>query len=121
VYQIKYSYETGNSFGREDREEILEYEWEDIDVAKEALRRIKEHYKWYESIAKWYVDDEIPKPKWHNISTRGISKDTEHNLINVPADNGKEYQFWPPWCGYFETLYGAEIVVSGKDMGFTIH
>ncbi len=122
MYKIKYSYKTGDSFGNEDRESLLEYEWEDLDVAKEALRRIKEHYVWYESIAHpYYVNDSV-KPEWHNIKEGNIAKDMIHYMLNIPADNGEEYQFWAPWCGYFETLYGAEIVVvDEKDMGFTLH
>jgi len=120
MYQIKYHYETGDSFHTEDREEILEYEWEDLKVAKEALRRIEEHYAWYESISRGHLD-ELPRPKWHSIKPGSTAKDMEHYLINIPMDNGKEVQFWAPWCGYFETLYGADIVIGGKDMGFTLH
>ena len=119
VYQIKYSYRTGDSFHTEDREELLEYEWEDIKAAKEALRRIEEHYKWYESVNSPWMDD-VKRPEWHNIKPDSTTKDMEHNLLNLVMDNGEEVQFWAPWCGYFETLYGASIVISGKDMHFTI-
>ena len=39
-YQIKLSYTTGNSFGSEEREELLEYVWENIEIARENLKRI---------------------------------------------------------------------------------
>ena len=120
MYQIKYDYKTGNSFHTETREDLLEYEWEDLKVAKEALKRIREHYEWYQGIENVW-SDEVEKPEWHNIKPDSVSKDMEHCLINIPMDNGEEVQFWAPWCGYFETLYGAEIVIGGKDMGFTLH
>ena len=119
MYQIKYNYRTGDSFSTSDKEATLEYEWKDLDVAKESLRRIEEHYKWYESIEQLF-SEKTNKPEWHNVNANGVTEDMEHYLINIPADNGKEYQFWAPWCGYFETLYGAEIVIGGKDMKIEI-
>jgi len=111
-YRIKYAYQTGDSFHTEDNERLLEYEWEDLEVAKECLKRIREHYSWYESITNSWMD-KVEKPAWHNI-TKGefIDEHDVHNLINLPMDNGKEIQFWPPWCGYFETLHGASIVLD---------
>jgi len=121
-YKIKYEYKTGNSFGSHDEESILEYDWEDLEIAKESLRRIKEHYKWYEHMESPRWGDEVPEPKWFNVNER--DKYIRHHLINLPMDNGKEVQFYAPWCGYFETLYGARIIVDPEeesDMEFSIH
>ena len=52
-YKIKYSYRTGDSFNTSEGEDTLEYVWTDLDVAKEALKRIKEHYKWYDCIESY--------------------------------------------------------------------
>lgn len=124
MYKIKYHYQTGNSFGSEEREDILEYEWKDLDVAKECLKRIKEHYRWYQSHENRYSfrNEEVVKPAWHNIDMgKRMIKSDEHYLMNMPMDNGNEIQFWPPWCGYFEHLYGAEIIIEGDtDMRFEL-
>ena len=53
---------------------------------------------------------EVEKPEWHNVNSEHVKLSGEHYLINIPMDNGNEVQFWAPWCGYFESLYGAEIV-----------
>jgi len=112
-YKIKYSYCTGDSFHSEDREDILEFEWDDLDIAKESLKRINEHYKWYSFKENYYGRDkeEVFKPEWHNIKSEHVSSD--HYLMNIRMDNGNEVQFWPPWCGYFEHLYWAEITIEG--------
>lgn len=47
-YKIKISYCTGNSFGSEDTEDLVELDWDNLDIAKENLQYIKEHYKQYE-------------------------------------------------------------------------
>jgi len=119
-YKIKYHYQTGDSFHTEELEEVLEYDWNDLEIAKESLKRIKEHYEWYSYKTNYYGRaDEVSKPEWHNVDSSNVSD--EHYLMNIRMDNGKELQFWPPWCGYFETLYGAEIVIDGdSDMSFEI-
>jgi len=114
VYRIKYSYFTGNSFGSEDREDVLEFEWKDLEKAKEALQRIKEHYNWYQSRESW-LREEVETPEWHCSKGSGVYKGGEHNILNLEMDNGNEVQFWAPWCGYFEGLYGASIVIPEED------
>jgi len=50
-YQIKYNYDTGDSFSQSlDNEGILELEWKDFEVAKANLVRIKEHYEQYRDL-----------------------------------------------------------------------
>jgi hypothetical protein len=121
MYKIKYSYRTGDSFHSEDREEILEFEWEDIKLAEEALKRIEEHYRWYTSIRNSYSfsPETIERPDWHKkeFTSTDHAQSTEENMIVLRMDNDQTVQFWAPWCGYFETLYGCELVL-GK--GFSI-
>lgn len=120
MYKIKYTYQTGDSFHTEEREDLLEYEWKDLDVVKECLKRIREHYKWYQSLENTYAfrKEYVGKPEWHNVK---YDKRNEHCLMNMPMDNGNEVQFWPPWCGYFEHLHSAEIVTEGDtDMKFEV-
>ena len=50
MYRIKISYSTGNSFGSDDTWDYLELTWKDLDIAKENLQRIKEHYTLYEGV-----------------------------------------------------------------------
>ena len=40
--------------------------------------------------------------------------------MRLKADNGKYLQEGNFWCGYFETLYGAEIVSEDKSMKFSV-
>jgi hypothetical protein len=114
-YKIKYCYQTGDSFNTEVREDILEFDWDDLDIVKESLKRINEHYKWYSYNENYYSRREkVEKPDWHNVDTSHVS--SEHYLMNIRMDNGKEVQFWPPWCGYFESLHWAEIITEDSDM-----
>jgi hypothetical protein len=120
-YKIEYFYRTGDSFHSEDKECLLEYVWEDLEVAKECLKRIREHYEWYESKVNPWAD-EVERPAWHSVAeSRFISEHDVHNMLNLPMDGGKEIQFWPPWCGYFETLYGAKIVIDSPEADFRLH
>ena len=115
-YKIKYHYQTGDSFHTEECEDILEFEWGDLEIAKESLKRINEHYKWYQSKNSYFREDSPEKPEWHNVNSEHVHLSGEHNLMNIRMDNGKEVQFWPPWCGYFESLHWAEIITEDSDM-----
>ena len=116
MYKIKYSYRTGDSFHSEDREDILdEIEWSELENAEAALERIREHYEWYESLNGYsFRRDKVKRPEWHEKEVDNKDPFTNRNLITLKLDNGNHVQFWAPWCGYFETLYGAEIVLSKR-------
>lgn len=48
-YRIKYTYDTGDTFSNQyGLEGFLELDWENLEVAKDNLKRIKEHYSLYE-------------------------------------------------------------------------
>ena len=124
MYTIKIDYETGNSFGRKDCSQTLKANW-NLEVAKENLQRIKEHYKIikdrdnYVSIGssketsllkkikteRWYVERNF---EWSIKLLENDSTENEYNCF---------------WAGYFERLYGGTIVESDEynaTMSFTI-
>jgi hypothetical protein len=119
-YKIKYSYCTGDSFSTQEGESVLEFEWTNLDIAKESLKRIVEHYKWYQSMEYRYLGIQDEKPSWWNVPTTEYNKNFEHYQLNIPMDNGKEIIFQAPWCGYFESLYGVEIITEDKDMKYNL-
>lgn len=49
-YKIKIEYSTGDSFHNEDTSGYIEFDWVNLDIAKENLQRIKEHYQMYKDI-----------------------------------------------------------------------
>ena len=59
MYRIKISYLTGDSFGTQDTYDYLELTWKNLDIAKENLQRIKEHYELYEAVDSYRTN----KPK----------------------------------------------------------
>jgi hypothetical protein len=125
-YRIKITYQTGNSFISHNVYEYLDLSWKNLDVAKENLKRIKEHYDMY-CIVDGYV---TPKGKIHlfkmnedkdwfvNIPT--LTKEEEYRpdfhyatyCLFIKADNGNKMQMSAFWCGYFEKLIEIEIVLS---------
>jgi len=125
-YRIKYNYDTGDSFNHEpDNSETLEMVWENLEVVKQNLQRIKDHYSQYKecrhrSYFKPKTREEIfesNKDKDWFVNETGYSE--SENCIILYTDDGKPWQFWAPWCGYFETLNYAEIVPEENDMKIT--
>lgn len=156
-FKIKYGYQTGNSFGSHSEEGELEMIWTSLDVAKDNLKRIQEHYQQYRDLSDysygdkrsnleilnenkekdWFVKKEkfaffnkknpsdyhvVGKERYDALKEKGenvgmiISQDdAQYNLI-LKTDDAKDWQFCAPWCGYFESLEWAEIVVDNSDM-----
>lgn len=117
-YKIVAEYRTGDTFKTYDTECPLDPVWEDLDKAKAALQRIREHWDWYEYIDKrrgWHRDNEleVAEPEWHKSI---IGKE----YIALELDDGSVFNFWPPWCGYFERLYGARITTDTDDLSFRV-
>lgn len=119
MFKIKITYETGDSFHNETREEYLQYEWERLDIVRLALQRIDEHYRWYKDKNKVYKlspYDEVERPEWHKkvMLPEGLRDEESHYLIILELDDRTEVQFSPFWIGYFESLLKAEIVLDEK-------
>lgn len=112
MYKIKVFYETGSSFGRWDDETILDYDWEDMDVVSQNLKRIREHYEMYKEMANTYhasfdeIKDKYGDKDWF-VSRENEAFMATHSLY-LYLDNGSKFQYSCEWCGYFERLYGAE-------------
>lgn len=125
MYTIKVDYQTGDSFHTEDTSDTLNGEWT-LEVAKENLKRIKEHYsiikdrKNYYSIAmQKKAEKELEEAKtkpWYS------GKYWEYGIMLLEND-GSSKQHHCNWTGYFESLYGASIIACNKDdddMSFTL-
>lgn len=156
-YKIEYSYRTGDSFSSNDAIGTLELEWNDLNVAKENLKRIQEHYKMYDALNSYFDkrnNQEIIKSfegndwlvldkkmaafksetEWWCIDKNQIDacekkgykiievydETMAENCIILYTDEGKPWRIWAPWCGRFETLSGAEIIVDNSDMKFAV-
>jgi hypothetical protein len=131
-HKIKIWYTTGDSFGSQDRDEILEMEWDNLDVAKANLKRIKEHYICYKvdndfsGKKGYYYKSLSPEDKliydtkktrdWYSTPENW---DNYHYSICLKADNGNDWIISPFWVGYFETLNSAHIISDDNDMNIS--
>ena len=108
-FQIQLSYTTGDSFKSWREEETLEYEWENIEIVKENLKRIKEHYLWYKNHDKNWKKT---LPDFCKKTPRAYSDSIYDYIILLESDNGLDHSVYPFWCGYFETLHHAKIIIK---------
>lgn len=76
-YSIQYTYDTGNSFHNEyGLVDTLELTWENLDIVKSNLQRIKEHYEYYSLCNKYRRSKEI-----ENVIEQSQHKDW---FVNMP-------------------------------------
>jgi len=108
-YKIKISYRTGNSFGTTDEEGYLDYEWDNLNMAKRSLRRIKNHNEYCDEY-DMFIEPKEP--------IEGVVWDERYKYVHLEliTDDGKPYRCSAFWVGYFERLYCAEIECNNNDM-----
>ena len=126
--------------------DVIDLTWNDLDIAKENLQRINEHYKQYNELNSYRgrdrdsIMDENKNKEWFVFKEQLYHKDGyvidechkekvgDNNWLYKPnydacaynirlkTDDGKPYQMSAFWCGYFESLHYAEIILDNSDM-----
>lgn len=123
MYKIKITYDTGDSFHTEhDVEGLVEASWNNLDIAKENLQRIKEHWQYYKTLHKhsFYGDDVERKKLEQEEKTKCWYVKKYDFVLKLKTDEGNEFQYNTFWCGYFERLNHAEIIEEqAKDYGLS--
>ena len=117
-YKIQINYDTGDSFHNEtDCTETLNMSWDNLDKAKQALKDIKEHHEFYMFMKQTYEASKSQQEKYQRKARRkpwhcGENKDQyEFYGLMLENDEGERVHESAFWCGYFESLNGAEIIV----------
>jgi hypothetical protein len=113
MYTIKVSYHTGDSFNTYDLERDVGLVWQNKELARKALRSIKEHYDAYEKGDNTYGEN----PKLVGNIWYDKLDNKEYWAFNIACelDDGSYRNIHCGWCGYFEALHSAEIILDGDD------
>jgi hypothetical protein len=124
-HRIKVEYRTGNSFGSHDETDYLDEVWANLDMAKKSLKAIEEHYHLYMLFKKeWNVDEkqqekalaDAKKKDWFYQSKKSGESDYWQYSLGITLDDGSiKFISTGMWCGYFETLFVAEIESEESD------
>jgi len=129
-YQIKVHYTTGDSFNCYETSSIIEISWENLSVAKENLKRIKNHYicykvdNEYSGKESYYFKEQLTDDEKLMYDTRknqdwyvnSKNKFEYQNCIKLYTDTGNVFQIYPSWVGHFEILHEAEIIIDPTEM-----
>lgn len=128
-YTIQVNCTTGDSESSWTEIRDLDLAWNDLNIAKENLQRIKEHYEYYRLMNKDYrytpnigdQESNYYKPKKFFDEAKKLASNqrwydkknklTDTSLV-LELDNGTTYTYHTFWCGYFESLNSAEIVLE---------
>jgi hypothetical protein len=116
-YSILIDYTTGNSYSTNREQQIIELTWDNLDIAKENLQRIKGHYLYYEDHYghSWEKTESIEKPSYVGGEYEGA--------LSLLLDDKTEMNYYTFWCGYFEILHSATIkcnIEKNEGMSFTL-
>ena len=128
MFTIQVKYKTGDSFNSYEKENRIGLCWKSIELARKALAVLEEHYNYYKDIesGSYYARKEIDKLRKKAMNTdwykQAVAQSTDDWYkrpdmwyINcaVQMDNG-DFRNIPVnmWCGYFERLLEASIVLE---------
>jgi hypothetical protein len=114
-YKIEISYSTGDSFGIHDEIRSLELTFDNIEIAKENLKRIKEHYELFSFYEKGHVyKNKHTKKEAIEVASKQpwFVKSHWKYSISLKINEGKEQRINTFWCGYFDHLNGASIKLN---------
>lgn len=130
-FKIKIWYSTGDSFNTEDTTGILEMSWENFEVAKANLKRIKEHYICYKVDTEYYgkksaffnqlspedklMYDTRKQQDWY----REVDNNYHYTIV-LKTDAGTDWVISPFWIGYFENLSEGRIVTDDSETNFKL-
>lgn len=113
MYTITVDYTTGDSFSSERCTEEIGMCWESLELAREALKSIKQHYELY--LERDGADCNTVKSKagrfdWYKNDATKAKYDPWYFSLAVRCDDG-EWRNIPcdMWTGYFERLHSARI------------
>lgn len=108
-YSIHYNYTTGDSFGSEDRDSKIEYQWSNLEMAEKSISAINESYQLYQDLDCSYLS----RKEREDLENKAKSKDwfvdcssSRFSLYSIYlySDTGEKFQYSCPWIGYFEFL-----------------
>lgn len=123
-YRIKITYDTGDSFRNEyGIESYIEFEWENLDIAKENLKRIEAHYEYYQKLNGHlrYKSNKTDQEIKGQYSREDWYVEEFDFQLKLQLDDLRFVNYIAFWCGYFETLVSAEITPNiPNDMKFEI-
>jgi len=108
AYMIKIIYNTGDSFHTVTKEEFIPIKVNNYEIAKENIRRIKEHWLYYKGKNDIFYN-EMPKPNFV------ICEKYNPDFLELLFNEKDKYVFSPFWCGFFENLIRAEIIINDKN------
>lgn len=109
MYDIKITYQTGNSEGSYTTTDLLELPVCELRIAKENLQRIKQHYQIYLQREEYYRSPPVINYPEFVSPDEGLS-------LTFKIDDTKTHTIsYAFWTGYFERLISAKIVGVGDD------
>lgn len=96
-YRIKYNYTKSSYEENVDIEDYLDQEWNNLNIAKENLKRIKEHYECYKKWKSMIFCSKEQQEFDKELSTKDWYDSSYFDLLRLKLDNGEFSEITIPW------------------------
>ena len=104
-YYIEIYYRTGDSYNTDDETSEVGLSWDNLEIAKANLKRIREHHQWYEAEYGYVYES----PGYVKPERPSFTDDKRGHCLSLITDDGNEMMMSAFWCGHFESLHCAQI------------
>ena len=129
AYTIEVTYTTGDSFESDQVTNTIGLAWRSLELAKAALKTIKEHYDFYQEFDACYSnwkDTRSEKAILKDVNSRVWCRGKAEDKYSMKAKAKMDDRRWRNiptgmWCGYFETLHSARVVLTEGSDDMTIN
>jgi len=115
AYKIIVNYNSGDSFNQYPNQQCeCVHEWDNLDIAKENLKRIIEHNKAAKKLSGW---TSYGRGTWSDFKNEHwYSKTYPAHSVLLLTDDNTEYIESCEWIGYFEDMNFCEVIPKNNDM-----
>lgn len=114
MYTILVKYQSGDSFGTDEREEEIGYSFETREEARIVLGYIREHYEMYQDI-NGYITPQIKENKLKTYRLRPWFNTDEDSMYYEHTIKYKDRTISCYWCGYFDKLHSAHVILDSPE------
>jgi hypothetical protein len=122
MFSIKIVKQSYDSFSSEIVEDLIDYEWKNIETAKKALQMIKEHHEFYRRADRSYgartETTELAKTRpWFSDTIDVLDWDYQ---ITLPVDDEEVHSrtFVVNWVGWGSDLMSASVMIKSDEFTY---
>lgn len=114
MYSIELTYTTGNTFGSDEVQRILDYEWDTEEKAINEMNKIRDHWIYNKKLSSTHKQDEKKLLKTKAFMKEWFKPGESDYILILKDNDGNNIELYANWLGYFETLHSTKVINTNQ-------